>query len=444
VWKTNSIVKRQNLTAKIPDALQIMTMYGANLDQLKNIEGPSGTSIMEGVVVGGLGNRDLDAYLSKLDFSFKNFHCVSNASGLATDPLQVSTDTDGVYDFILNKVSKSLFKTLADEAAEKSAEAGVADTTDKYVEVEYDKSKPVPLPMFAGEDSLRELFSQAKYSDAVAQEITSVYGGKYNYEYGKGTNGEGGMMKENFRTSMKWCTTTHTNSSNADSNKPIIAPLELELDLDGTGGIYPGNSFNSTYLPENYQTKTVFQIFEVNHMIDSAGWTTAITGKMRTTVNQVFDTLSQNAVLSGLRDNYLKKLQDEYNKDDPGKRIVSDTEIEANKVLGLTDGLMPGVVQGGVTEDGTVVESRVTTTGQGMDNYLKFGLNPTQEELDFDKYGDITDPNNALFYNPNAVKTPVITEGVFGPPAPAESDSNQTLNVTLNDDGTVSGPLGND
>lgn len=154
-------------------------------------------------------------------------------------------------------------------------------------------------------------------------------------------------------------------------------------------------------------------------MIDSAGWTTAITGKMRTTVNQVFDTLSQNTVLSGLRDNYLKKLQDEYNKDDPGKRIVSDMEIEANKVLGL----MPGVVQGGVTEDGTVVESKVTTTGQGMDNHLKFGLNPTQEELDFDKYGDINDPNNALFYNPNAIKTPVITEGVFGPPAPAESDS---------------------
>tara|TARA_B100000902_G_scaffold3115_1_gene3942 strand:- start:1307 stop:4288 length:2982 start_codon:yes stop_codon:yes gene_type:complete len=356
VWKTNSIVKRQNLTAKIPSAMQLITMYGANLDQLKNIEGPSGTSIMEGVVAGGLGNNDFDAYLSKLDFSFKNFHCVSNASGLATDPLQVSTDTDGVYDFILNNVTDSIFKTMEDEEAARNAETTTAELTKIYTKIEYDETKPVPPPRFTGEDGLQELFALAQYSEGVAKEITSVYGGKYDYDFGTGTGS--GKLKEKFRTSIRWCTTTHTNSSNADSNTPMIIPLELELDLDGTGGIYPGNSFNSTYLPENYQTKTVFQIFEVNHMIDSAGWTTAIIGKMRTTVNQVFDTLSQNAVLTNLRDNFLKKLQNEYNKD--------------NAITELPDGASITPPSGQINPD------RRVKTGYTPDSIVK--TNPIQLE----------------------------------------------------------------
>ena len=34
VWKHNSIVKRQNFTAKVPNAMQMAAMYGANLDTM--------------------------------------------------------------------------------------------------------------------------------------------------------------------------------------------------------------------------------------------------------------------------------------------------------------------------------------------------------------------------------------------------------------------------
>ena len=37
----------------------------------------------------------------------------------------------------------------------------------------------------------------------------------------------------------------------------------MELEINGTGGIYPGNSYHSTYLPQRYQDKTDFQIFDV-------------------------------------------------------------------------------------------------------------------------------------------------------------------------------------
>tara|TARA_R110000851_G_scaffold321702_1_gene487253 strand:- start:472 stop:954 length:483 start_codon:yes stop_codon:yes gene_type:complete len=71
-----------------------------------------------------------------------------------------------------------------------------------------------------------------------------------------------------------------------DSNKPIKMPIELELKIDGIGGIYPGNSYHSTYLPVRYQRECIFQAFDINHIVDSSGWTTTISGKMRSTVER--------------------------------------------------------------------------------------------------------------------------------------------------------------
>jgi hypothetical protein len=60
-----------------------------------------------------------------------------------------------------------------------------------------------------------------------------------------------------------------------------LLPLELELEIDGTGGIFPGNSFHSSYLPQRYRDETVFQCMGASHKIDSSGWSTTLTGQIR-------------------------------------------------------------------------------------------------------------------------------------------------------------------
>jgi len=60
-----------------------------------------------------------------------------------------------------------------------------------------------------------------------------------------------------------------------------LLPIEMDLEIDGTGGIYPGNSFHSSYLTERYRELTVFQCLGASHKIDSSGWSTTLTGKMR-------------------------------------------------------------------------------------------------------------------------------------------------------------------
>jgi len=71
--------------------------------------------------------------------------------------------------------------------------------------------------------------------------------------------------------------------NNADGiirNMNPVVPLEISLEIDGTGGIFPGNSFHTNYLPERYTRATCFQVTGLEHSIDSSGWTTTIKGLM--------------------------------------------------------------------------------------------------------------------------------------------------------------------
>ena len=68
--------------------------------------------------------------------------------------------------------------------------------------------------------------------------------------------------------------------SNYQLNKTII-PLELDMTIDGVGGLKPGNLFRIDYLPKIYRKYTYFQIFAINHSITTSGWSTSINAKMK-------------------------------------------------------------------------------------------------------------------------------------------------------------------
>ena len=61
---------------------------------------------------------------------------------------------------------------------------------------------------------------------------------------------------------------------------PLI-PVDFEMEIDGTGGLFPGNSFHSSYFSKRYKEESLFQMVGVNHIIDSSGWFTTIKGQIR-------------------------------------------------------------------------------------------------------------------------------------------------------------------
>ena len=81
-----------------------------------------------------------------------------------------------------------------------------------------------------------------------------------------------------------------------DKNRSVMVPIELEIVLDGTGGIIPGNCFHVDYIPENYKKYCVFQAMSADHTVSAEGWTTNIRGQIRIGLRKLIKDVSAGAL----------------------------------------------------------------------------------------------------------------------------------------------------
>lgn len=283
VWQTDSIVKSQNVSAQLPNAMILTAMYGANMDQLKDFNNPGGIlSEKEGVALGGLWNEFGDTRNKNLDIAFRNHPDTGVPHGSDIDdaniPLRVLAggNRDGIRDFIKNN-SETLEETFENRETELKEKLKINYEEDA-IKARYDSS--IPPPFIDRIENKRDLFEILKYERTQLSEgdIEKLYGSVYE---------DSGRMKQSFISSVSYLTTQQGIFSQIET--PLLIPFDLELEIDGIGGIYPGNSFHSTYLPIRYQDTVVFQAFDVNHKLDSTGWTTTLVGKMRASLGSVFE-----------------------------------------------------------------------------------------------------------------------------------------------------------
>ena len=99
-----------------------------------------------------------------------------------------------------------------------------------------------------------------------------------------------GKLKSQFVSVINWllveCPTTRVKTQRKD----IIMPINIDMTLEGMGGIYPGNMFRLSYLPETYgqvnftdtgspsdEPITYFSVMGVTQTINQEGWQTKIT-----------------------------------------------------------------------------------------------------------------------------------------------------------------------
>ena len=93
---------------------------------------------------------------------------------------------------------------------------------------------------------------------------------------------KGDMKSEYIRTMLFLINNSLYNGddSNIQNTKPVI-PIDIDMTIDGVGGLKPFDLFRLDYLPEIYRNFTYFQIFDVGHTISPAGWETNLTAKMK-------------------------------------------------------------------------------------------------------------------------------------------------------------------
>ena len=325
VWEKDSLVKNQNLQAKIPSSLQIATMYGANTPELKEILGKSANHASTGVIAGRLSGNQVDPKYQGADIAIRNKE--SQNIGSRGDDFVSNNGDSSIFDYINdNTVKKQLSTNYGVKLKEEEKQNFIEQNNHLLKKLKenkkYKKTQPLPLPSDLSTTDLESLFDEQTYFNAYNElavtpeldpnfigplpagnefelkvrqnkikqflkekrrEFETLYAGKYTQETGE--------MKSDFQDTIKQKVQYFGEYS--DDKIPVLVPFELELEIDGIGGIYPGNSFHSTYLPQNYKDSTVFQAVNVNHTVNESGWTTTLVGKMRTTLNQLAQKFQQ-------------------------------------------------------------------------------------------------------------------------------------------------------
>jgi len=315
VWQKDSLVKRQNITANIPDALQLSIMYGTNMDQLKDFSNPGAAfGEKEGVFAGALFNKYSDVKNNRADLAFRSdFSKIGTPDGNPNEEL--SNKGDDIRKFLIDN-SGDLELKLEDRLEKINEELKLAENEDLYKGLNFDDSVPPPVLRDLDQEELGQLLEfETNFLGKAQGNLGQLFGSMFDSE---------GKMRLPFKGSVGFLTTQHGIYKN--SKTPLLIPLELELEIDGIGGIFPGNSCHSTYVPLEYQEKTVFQIFDVNHRIGNEGWTVTLACKMRSNLDSViegFETLDE--LKQRQLDNYVTKaILNEKEKQDA---ISDDLEI---------------------------------------------------------------------------------------------------------------------
>jgi len=310
VWRHDSFVKSQNISATIPSAMAISIMYGANAKKSANAKSEEPVDPAQTVAESGNGETP-DKRLDGLEraFSAKGFEKWGTTSDTDSNTAVGKKGGDDNLSFWASGHAGHndiLSEKKKDKKTKKDSEIqAAASPMNKEEQVSLDEltktidSTPPPLPSNLTPEQWEKLSEKVKYevptrkhsSDKGKRHFQSplfrLYSSKYDTK---------GRMKQQFIDGVKFSIgfvkkTSAGTKTTTESSKPILLPVNLEMEIDGIGGIFPGNSFHSTYLPKRYQEDSIFQIFDVNHTVSNSGWTVAIKGKMRSTADRITKTV---------------------------------------------------------------------------------------------------------------------------------------------------------
>ena len=282
VWNQNSIVKNQSLEAKIPNSMQLAAMYGANLDGTRDYSKSSFQEVL-GTAAGGLNNEEEDENKKGISLAFtsENMSNIGTLSGNASELF--SNKGDDIKTFVLTQpatLEKNLQNDLND-IAEKILASGGGN------EQFFDPSKPPPFFDAMNAIERRKALQNTTQVSAsaegpsfkISENLTQLFSSRFDKD---------GNMRNQYVGTIDVLISMWDKDNNNRDNRPLKMLFDLGLEIDGIGGIVPGNSFHSNYLPNKYKEKCVFQMTNVEHTIDSSTWTTNITGMMRSTIGYIF------------------------------------------------------------------------------------------------------------------------------------------------------------
>ena len=337
VMEAGSIVKTNTINAKLPDRMQIAAMYGVRQQKGENEKSTKDYDELVGNAWGVLSEdikddpepteeekklkRRKDMMTGNIDYPSKRNRSFGRKDANLNKPLFVGTikvDEEGtqpagegtqIRPSIINNVNETQ-KEYMSHMAKVFQDGKDKSITKEKLEDIYLDADSFRLTAAANREDFKNTglgwYEAGNLSTITWGTTAEGEPGTYNAATNKAKELNKGEQLKNLnaeKTYMEGLSIIRENNSGHLQLKPMfgaelikllrgdqhgvlakispLVPVDFEMEIDGTGGMFPGNSFHSSYLGTRYREESLFQMVGVDHSIDSSGWTTTIKGQIR-------------------------------------------------------------------------------------------------------------------------------------------------------------------
>ena len=267
VFSKDSIITSYNLNLKLTKEAATLALYGS---QGKNANG----NFVNSSTLYDIGLQRYGALQNAI------FPDISKTKTLTLKQINQVVDKLVINDFITpldDEDTKGRGLDLKDYNKESYLVSELVDN----VSVGFGEIESITADIKKIKDKQNEKLTNQKETDEESKNsnryITKSFDKIYNpfYSFGELTDSVKKTM-----VSVLNHSTIPSDQSNWSIQKTII-PIDLDLTIDGIGGLKPGNLFRIDFLPETYRKYTYFIIMSINHSISTTGWTTSMNAKMK-------------------------------------------------------------------------------------------------------------------------------------------------------------------
>jgi len=292
-WNRDSMTKSCNLTAKFPDSTGVTAMYGGLA--VPGAEAPMGGGNPSDFLAATTIFSTPDRLQNGITSVWKNEGGKSGKFGTQF-PYNLSVDKDkwkhfGMnygFDFDLSQKDNEDPKAFVNEVINTESFLRTELTWNLKEIIARSKGKGEgPLSDIKPYEESLEAYQEAEKKELIPDPQKKDMSNKdpydviYNYE-GKLKN----KSPNKYLDTMKYIIgISKSTSVFAIGGSSPLLDMELDIELQGIGGITPGNVFSISNLPRQYLDGVLFQATEINHEISDTGWNTTLKGQMRVNIS---------------------------------------------------------------------------------------------------------------------------------------------------------------
>ena len=310
-WGEKSIVKSQNLNSKVPSSMAVTAMYaGTAKEGHEDAATPAAQALAE--LSGGKTAKDISQEAikhanrvgEKEPFGsispYGDIDGVEFSSDERRDTAIPSGETFGHNHGVAFKLDRNaLIKYYKEQIKDADKKAKDASDAEMKAAKEAAKTTAAAAKEQAGTEEARQRFEQMINSPGgVPFPIDSFWPQDWFDKTTFSLYNREGDLEEVFeynvlirQTMLEYIHgSTGPVGKEEEKDKAKIDPmiqLELELTIDGTGGIIPGNAFHVDYIPEKFKKFCIFQALGIDHSVSADNWTTTIKGQMRVSMDKL-------------------------------------------------------------------------------------------------------------------------------------------------------------